>query len=138
MRKTHFYAALVGLVLSGAALASVTVTCEVEQKVGFSFGSTVTRQVQFATGSELNTATRSFEFGSFDNYALLWFSQSEVAILKHTGVAIGITGDSGVDDLDHLFGFSGQAQFKQVNGGSDTEYRITCKRFGRWVDDRLN
>ena len=125
---------LSAIMLAGAGFASVDVQCDVEEDGSIR---SVTRSVQFATGSELNSATNSVSYSSFSVYALLWFSQDQVAILEHDGVAVGIMGDFDVDDLETLFQIFGEREFTQVNGPERT-YSIACKNFGRWVDPRLN
>lgn len=114
------------------AFAATTVQCDVQTRGRYGYDTAIRRDVQFATGSELGPRYRSFKV-----YALLWFSQTQVAVLEHSGVAIGVYGNFGATDLNSLFGVLGRADFVQVNGQSDTGYRITCKQFGRWIDNRL-
>ncbi len=93
--------------------------------------------MDFYTGSELNSVTGQYSFSSLDYYALLWFSQSEVAILKHDGFAMGASARRFERaNMDRLFGIFGSAEFEQVNG-SARDYKIECKRFGRWIDRSL-
>ncbi len=118
--------------LSGLGLAATTIQCDVQSRGRYGYDTAIRRDVQFATGGELGPRYRSFKV-----YALLWFSQTQVAVLEHKGVAFGVYGDFDASDLNSLFGFLGSADFVQVNGTSDSEYRITCKQFGRWIDNRL-
>lgn len=120
--------ALAAIMLATTALARVDVQCRVDG---------LERSVQFVTGSELNSATRSFSYNSFSVYALLWYSQDQVAILEHQGIAVGIHGDFDDDDLERLYRVFGRATFEQANGDRDTTYSIECKSFGRWIDSRL-
>lgn len=115
-------------VLATTALARVDVQCRVDG---------LQRSVEFATGSELNRATSSFRYSNFKVYALLWFSQSQVAILEHTGSSIGISGTFDARDLETLFRIRSREDFKQVNGNSSRTTTIECKSFGRWIDPRL-
>lgn len=40
------------------------------------------KSIQFMTGHELNDRTRTFEYEPFSNYAVLWFDERQVAIVK--------------------------------------------------------
>lgn len=134
--KTMIALGVVSL-FAAVASASVEITCDVERRGTYGYERAVRREVQFATGSELNRATRSVAYSSFKEYALLWFSQTEVAILEHRGTTFGISGDFVMADLPRLFSLYGHADFRQVNGSSATDYRITCKQYGRWIDPRV-
>lgn len=115
-------------VLATTALARVDIQCRVDG---------LQRSVEFATGGELNRATSSFRYSSFKVYALLWYSQSQVAILEHTGSSFGISGTFDARDLETLYSFRSRQDFKQVNGNSSRTTTIECKSFGRWIDPRL-
>ncbi len=95
------------------------------------------RSVQFLTGQELNRTASTFQFSYYEVYALLWYSQNQVAILEHTGFAMGISGTFDSDDLERLYRVGTSQGFKQVNGTSSRQMSIECKSFGRWVDPRL-
>lgn len=119
---------LLSLVVASIGFASVEVQCKVDG---------LQRSVQFATGSELNQATRTYNYQSYSVYALLWYSQNQVAILKHSGYAFGITGTFDHNDLDRLFNLGMRERFTQVNGSSSRSSFIECKSYGRWIDPRL-
>lgn len=121
---------LILLVLSlvSFAIARVDVQCKVDG---------VQRSVQFVTGSELNQATSSFGFDTFSVYALLWYSQNQVAILRHTGFAYGVGRTFTVTNLEGLFRIGTRVSFREVNGDSERTAFIECKSYGRWIDPRL-
>lgn len=116
------------MAIASTALARMDVTCKVDG---------VERSVQFMTGQELNRAASTFQFSSYEVYALLWYSQNQVAILEHTGYAIGISGTFDLDDLENLYRIGLTRDFKQVNGSGSRRMSIDCKSFGRWIDPRL-
>lgn len=126
---------LAAMLLLSHALATLEITCDVEEdRLG---ARTVTRSVQFATGSELNRAIGTFEYDTFTPYALLWFGEGQVAILEHDGFTVGIGTTFDLDSLEALYRIQSSRDFVQVNGTIGQEYAISCKRFGRWIDDRL-
>ena len=131
-----YFGLLLILVLTSFAVGRVEVICDVQRATSgssFSGAETVRRSVDFMTGRELNRATRTYAYGAFSRYALLWFSQAEVAILEHTGFA-SVTGDFEISDVKRIFGTFGYADFQQINGSSRVNYRITCRSWGRWID----
>jgi len=137
MRPLQLSIFIIGLLFAGTGIASIEVQCEVrEERLG---AFSIERSVQFATGMELNRATGTFQFDSFEAYALLWFDYGEVAILElgplETVLGIGTTFD--VRSLETMFRIRGSRTFVQVNGRGDRSYEITCKKYGRWVDPRL-
>lgn len=123
---------IIVLGLSSMGLAAVTIQCDVQVRGRVGYERAVRRDVQFAKGSELGFGYRSSKL-----HALLWFSQTQVAVLEHTGTLFGSFGDLTARDIENLFMIRGSADFVQVNGTSDTEYRVTCKQFGRWIDNRM-
>jgi hypothetical protein len=40
------------------------------------------KSIQFSTGFELNDRTKSFDYEAFSNYAVVWFDERQVAIIK--------------------------------------------------------
>jgi len=125
--------------ISTLGYARAEVTCDVQRGTSgslFASAQTIRRSVEFATGRELNRATRTSNYTPSGRYALLWFSQSEVAILEPTGFAV-VAGDFELRDVRSLFTVLGYADFQQVNGSSRTNYRITCRSFSGWIDARL-
>jgi len=63
--------------------------CRVSYAKEYGWSTEYTMGVEFLTGAQLNSATGSYSYNSYDCYALLWFGKGEVAILKHTGLAVG-------------------------------------------------
>jgi hypothetical protein len=134
-----YFGLLLILALTGFAFGRVEVVCDVQRATArgsYVGAETIRRSVDFITGSELNRATRSYAYGAYSRYALLWFSQTEVAILEHTGFAT-VSGNFEISDVKRIFSTLGYADFQQINGSSRTNYRITCRSFGRWIDPLL-
>jgi hypothetical protein len=46
-------------------------------------------EVTLMKGSELNKATRTYDYSGYDTYALIWFSQDQVAIIHIEGTIFG-------------------------------------------------
>ena len=119
---------IVAALLVSTAFARVDVQCKVDG---------VQRSVQFMTGSELNSATRSFNFRSYKVYALLWYSQDQVAIYEHATSSIGISGTFDSRDLESLYRIGFSERFSLTNGSGSRTVSIECKSFGGWIDPRM-
>jgi hypothetical protein len=52
------------------------------QKTDKSYSTYYAREIDLYTGSELNTATKTNNYDTTADYALIWFSQDQVAIIK--------------------------------------------------------
>lgn len=46
-------------------------------------------EVTLMKGSELNTATRSYNYAAYDGYAMIWFSQDQVAVIRLSDTIFG-------------------------------------------------
>lgn len=57
-------------------------TCEVKYQTQNGWSKKYTVDVTFMTGSELNTATKSFKYSSFSVYAIIFWSKDEATIIK--------------------------------------------------------
>jgi len=62
--------------------AKYTQTCEVRYETESGWSKSYTVEVSFLTGSELNTATNTFNYSSFSTYAVVFWSQGEAAVIK--------------------------------------------------------
>ena len=82
---------LAALVVSGATPASARVETPAKVRYETQEGKSrwVDMSVTFMTGQELNTATNSFRYSSFANYAVIFFAQDQAAVIKLTGLMIG-------------------------------------------------
>jgi hypothetical protein len=78
----------IGLVLFVATLLSAPAMARVERFVQIAYWTQTgwsdyyTREVEFVTGKELNASTKTLDFDIFAAYALVWFANDEVAIIK--------------------------------------------------------
>ena len=119
------------------ASATASFTCDVQYKTGYSWSTEYTMELDFMTGSELNRAANTYSFDSFELYALIWFGEGEVAILEHDGMAIigGTSFDTAA--FKRVFQVFGSQEFTQVNDDYARNWKVTCKKFGRFVDPRV-
>jgi hypothetical protein len=123
----------IALVFPITANARLTILC------GVSAGGSdpYIRSVEFINGEEYAKARGDFIGFPFDAYALIWFSQEQVAILKIKSFFVSSSDRFGLDDLNNLFMISDSVLAEQVNGNSGRLWRITCKKFFEWIDPRL-
>lgn len=115
--------------------AAVRRICLVAYETRSGYSDDYKMEVTFLTGQELNTATKSFNY-MFGNYALLWFAQGEVAILKIDSIVLGVGQKFDDNDFRRLFQFLGETTATQVNSESSRQWLIKGKDFIRWVDPR--
>lgn len=95
-------------------------------------------EVTFATGKELNKSTKSYDYDGWAKYALVWFGESEVAIIElETFVMIG-DGSFDADDFRRAFQFNAELDGKQVNSESPRRWKLSAKRGFKWIDPRIN
>lgn len=132
------------LLLSTTSYGKVTVLCKAYYNSKFGWGDGTVVEVSFYTGDELNEATDSYKYHG-DVYATVWFSQSQVAIIKINAYSPS-TREMDVSDFKELFRFNYQnyLQGEQVNSESERQWRIEAKEnerlmmSPRWIDPRLN
>jgi hypothetical protein len=79
MRKSLLIALLI-FYFDLASSATVRRVCNVQYATSYGWSQVYTMQVEFMTGTELNNATRSYNYDSYKKYCLLWFSNGGVAI----------------------------------------------------------
>ena len=92
-------------------------------------------RVQFATGTELNQATRGFKYDQLKPYVLLWFGKGKVAIIKLNGVfMVNLFGSFSREDFRSMF----DMRFNGVEGLDQRgrKWRIECKQWGTYLDRR--
>lgn len=95
-------------------------------------------EVTFLTGRELNAATKTYDYNMFDNYALVWFNKSEVAILKITDTILRVGQEFDSEDFKNAFQFTSVRAAKQINSQNVVNWRIKAKEFIQWIDPRVN
>jgi hypothetical protein len=59
-------------------------TCKVKYKQDFSWSDYYTIEVTFMSGTELNKATKSFDYDSFSTYAIVFWGDDKATIIKLT------------------------------------------------------
>jgi hypothetical protein len=84
---------------------------------------------------EPNQATRTYDFELYSNYALIWFAQGQVAIMKLDNFAL-VGQEFDGEDFHKMFWLSESSDAEQVNGERTTKWRITAKKFLRFIDPR--
>lgn len=123
-----------------ASFATVRRVCNVQYATSYGWSQTYTMQVEFMTGTELNNATRSYNYDSYKKYCLLWFSNGGVAIDEIGDYFLcGYEFDD--DAFRNLFYFRFSIQCLQINSQDDEApvWRITAKTFsGDFIDSREN
>jgi len=99
-------------------------------------------EVEFETGAELNKAVNSYSYNPVYTYALIWFSQSEVAILKiDSPLFISSRTSFGPDDFKKSFSLIfHQIPASQVNSNDFTQWSIEAHMpiSGEWIDPRTD
>jgi len=133
MKYLSFVLLFMVLGFSSAANARLTVLC------GVATGNMAPyiRSVDFVTEQEYETARGALIPSGFGAYALIWFSQDQVAILKIYNTFLMASDRFGLNELESLFMFNGSVLAEQVNGNYSRLWEITCKESFQWIDPRL-
>jgi hypothetical protein len=119
------------------ASAAVRRTCKVSYKTEDGWSSGVYKEVTFCTGLELNSATHSINFQGFEKYAMVWFSQHQVAIMEiDYGSDIIVGTEFNGYALWSAFTFQDERTATQVNDEDGRKWKIAAKEYGVWVDPR--
>ncbi len=80
--KRILFLLLVTCTLSISTQAKYVQTCIVKYKTQQGWSKKYTVSVTFMTGSELNTATRSFKYNGFSTYAIIFWGNDEATVIK--------------------------------------------------------
>lgn len=125
------------LLQSVCSYAAIRRYCMVRYATEYGWSKTYTVEVQFMTGYELNKATNSFQYDSYDKYCLIWWAQGQVSILKIKSYLI--TGyDFTRNDFRNAFSFKSSLDCIQVNSESEIEWQVTGRNYLEYVDPREN
>lgn len=127
------------IVISSCSMlnAAINFVCKVQYETRLGWSDAVKAEVTFATGSELNTATRSYNFISYKIYATIWFSENECAIIELNNHLLGIGGSVTYSNVDSLFTLRTYTEGEQVNTNYKICWKITAKDFMGYIDERL-
>lgn len=117
--------------------AEVRRYCMVQYEKDYGWSRAYRMEVTFLTGFEIAQKTGNYNFDLYGKYALLWFGEGQVAILKIDSYSI--TGNVlNRNDFRNLFMFNSSVDAVQVNDEDRTVWRITGKNYMSFVDEREN
>jgi hypothetical protein len=92
MRKVIFTLLTIFLFI-GAVQAKYTQTCKVKYKKDYGWSNYYTVDVTFMSGTELNRATKTFNYDGYSTYAIIFWDKDEVTVIKissYTGCGIEV------------------------------------------------
>ncbi len=128
---------LTALILCCYCSAAIRRNCKVSYETEDGWSSGAIAEVTFCTGWELNNASHSINYQVFEKFALIWFSQREVAILQIDDGYDIITGtDFNGQALWSAFMVWDERTATQVNDNYGRKWKIAAKEYGVWVDPR--
>ncbi len=81
MKKT-ILTILTILLLIGTLEAKYTQTCKVKYKINYGWSKYYTVEVTFMSGTELNRATKTFNYAGFTTYAIIFWDKDEASVIK--------------------------------------------------------
>jgi hypothetical protein len=92
MRKSLFTLAILCFLIFNAE-AKYTQTCSVRYMTQDGWSNKYSVDVTFVSGSELNKATSSFKYSSFSVYAVIFWREDQVSVIKlstflHCGIEV--------------------------------------------------
>lgn len=128
---------IVGFILIPSAHAEIRRICHVQYETESGLSKKYTVEVTFLTGNELNNKTYSVNYNYLSKYALIWFNNKEVAIIKlDTTAIVGFNFDDFA--FKNVFLVSNDVEGSQINTGDGESRRwvITAKNYAIWIDPR--
>ena len=117
--------------------AAINLVCKVQYETRYGWSDPVKTEITFATGYELNQATRSYNFSQYKIYVTIWFSQNECAIVELNRTPFGIGNKVTYSNINSIFLFQTNVEGEQVNSKYKIRWKITAKDFGGFIDERL-
>ncbi|WP_126421188.1 hypothetical protein [Asticcacaulis excentricus] len=108
--------------VASPAGAEVTTAAKVRYDVSYGQSDWYDMRVTFLLGSELNRATKSFNYSAWDKYALLFFGEGEVAIIKLENIFVSCNQEFSVSCLPSFGNLTGEDQ-------SGKKWEICTRRY---------
>lgn len=128
---------IVFIFMSQFADGSVRRIVEVSYATQYGYSDKYRMEVIFLTGRELNKASKTYDYDMFDNYALIWFKEGEVAILKIDDIIIVVGQEFDADDFKRAFQIISEKSATQVNSRYKRKWKIDAKDIIHWIDPRV-
>ena len=93
-------------------------------------------EVSFMSASELNKATKTYSYGLYKYYAIIWFKDGGCAIID---LKVTIASDNIITDntIRNIFIINSHKDGVQINDEYETKWRITAKALGQFIDPRI-
>ena len=116
MKKT-LITILTIFLLCGTADAKYTQTCKVKYKKNYGWSDYYTVEVTFMSGTELNRATKSFDYDGFSTYAIIFWDKDEASVIKissFTGCGTEVTQSCITNKVTNLEGEDQQGRGWEV------------------------
>ena len=115
--------------------AEVRRQCRVFYQTNDGWSRGVVTEVTFLTGFELGQKINDFTLLSTDRYALIWFKQGEVAIIKLDAYVICGLKFTG-QDFKQMFFVRDDVEGNQTNDRDERTWKIAGKENFAWIDRR--
>ena len=116
MKKT-FLTILTFLLLLGTVEAKYIQTCRVKYKKDYGWSDYYTVEVTFISGTELNRATKTFNYDGFATYAIIFWDKDEATVIKissFTGCGTEVTQNCITNKVSNLEGEDQQGRGWEV------------------------
>lgn len=82
MFKTVICIVITLLMSTNYGFSKYTQTCQANYKTATGWSKKYTVDVNFLSGSEMNTATSSFDYSSFSIYAVIFWGKGQASVIK--------------------------------------------------------
>jgi hypothetical protein len=119
--------------------AAVRRIVKVSYEQEFGWSREVKVEVTFASGSELNAKAHQLRLRPFELYALIWFKDDQVAIVKldNKPLLMGLDGFT-AENFKDLYFIKSEAKGTQVNDDGDGQrWNFKAKDIITWIDPRV-
>lgn len=136
--NSNYFLILVALLFSLEGFGSVTRLCKVKYKTEEGWSKEKIYEVEFCTGTELNTRTHSLKYSQNQTYCLIWFAPDQVALLKTSGVGWIHSDKFSHQDFKNLFQFRREIDCTQETDDNGRDWVIIGKGVMEFIDPRGN
>jgi hypothetical protein len=92
--KTILVTSILSLCVISPISAKYTQTCKAKYKANYGWSQYYTVEVTFLSGSELNKATKSWDYSSYTTYAVIFWGDGEASVIEissYTGCGSEVT-----------------------------------------------
>lgn len=120
-RMTKCILLLLAVLFSWTAEAKYTQTCKVKYRKNYGWSEYYQVDVNFLCGSELNKATRTYNYSSYMTYAVIFWDKNQATVIEissYTGCGSTVTKSCITNNLSNLEGEDQKGRIWEICTGN--------------------